>query len=73
VNFLESLRILIGSAPALVKLLSELASYLKDAFGQNPAQVIDAHAQVFKQLREAKTPDEKTKAAAAISDLIRKL
>lgn len=72
-GFFAALRILIGSVPALMQLLVELAGWLKATFGDNPAKAIEEHAAAFKLVREAKTPDEKAKAAAAISKLISKL
>lgn len=68
-----ALRILISSTPALLSLLVELAGWLKDVFGEDPAKAIEQHAQAIKLVKEARTPDEKAKAAAALSALIRKL
>lgn len=72
-TFLQALKILVASAPALLNLLNELAGWLKANFGDDPARAIEEHAQAIKLVKEAKTPDEKARAAAALSALIRKL
>lgn len=72
-TFLSSLRIIVASVPALVNLLTELAGWLKVNFGDDPARAIEEHAAAIKLVKEAKTPDEKARAAAALSALIRKL
>lgn len=72
-GFFAALRILISSTPALLSLLVELAGWLKEVFGEDPAKAIEQHAQAIKLVKEARTPDEKAKAAAALSALIRKL
>jgi len=72
-GFFAALKILLTSAPALLSLLVELAGWLKEVFGDNPAKAIEEHAQAIKLVKEARTPDEKAKAAAALSDLIRRL
>jgi len=73
VGFFAALKILVTSAPALLNLVVGLAEWLKSVFGDDPAKAIEQHAQAFKLVKEAKTPDEKARAAAAVSDLIRKL
>lgn len=72
-GFFAALRILVTSAPALLNLIVGLAEWLKSVFGEDPAKEIEKHAQVFQLAKDAKTPDEKAKAAAAISAIIRRL
>lgn len=72
-TFFQALKILVASAPALLNLLNELAGWLKANFGDDPARAIEEHAQAIKLVKEAKTPDEKARAAATLSALIRKL
>ena len=72
-SFWSSLKTILLALPALVRLVDAMASWLKSMYGENPAQAIEAHAEAFKMLREAKTSDEKARAAAAISALIRRL
>ena len=56
-----------------MRLVSELAAWLKANFGDNPAKAIEEHAEAIKQIKEAKTHDEKAAAASRLSSLIRKL
>lgn len=72
-TFFQALKILVACAPALVNLITELATWLKANFGDDPARAIEEHAAAIKLVKEAKTPDEKARAAAALSTLIRKL
>lgn len=59
--------------PALVKLLSEVFSWIKELSKEDPAQFMrDAH-EVMSHLRQAKTAEEKSDAAKSIQDLIRRL
>lgn len=72
-TFFASLKIIISSLPAILNLLNELAGWLKTTFGDNPAQAIEDHAEVIRQLKSAKTPSEKADAARKLSILLRKL
>lgn len=72
-TFFSALKLLVASAPALLKLVIELAEWLKANFGDDPARAIEEHAAAIKLVKEAKTPDEKARAAAALSALLRKL
>jgi hypothetical protein len=73
VSFVAALKIILQSLPALMRLVSELAAWLKANFGDNPAKAIEEHAEAIKQIKEAKTHDEKAAAASRLSSLIRKL
>lgn len=68
-----ALKILLTSLPALLNFLMELAGWLKATFGDDPAKAIEEHARIIKQVKEAKTIEEKARAASALSELIRKL
>lgn len=72
-TWIAALRILIPAIPALLDALKELAGWLKDNFGDNPAKAIVDHAETIRKLREAKTAAEKIEASRALADLIRKL
>jgi len=71
-EFFSGLLTLIRTVPALVKVIQELSKWLKDTFGEKPEEYLLTVADSFKQVREAKTPDEKREAAAKIASLIRR-
>jgi hypothetical protein len=70
---LETLKLLIAAVPALVRLLSELAGWLKVTFGDDPVKVIQEYTETIERLKNAKTPAEKSEAAARLSAILRRL
>lgn len=70
---LAGLLALLKTIPAMVSLITEIVSWMKSTFGDNPEQFLLDSAEAFKQAREAKTPQEKRDAAVKISQLIRRL
>lgn len=71
--FLSGLLTLIKTLPALMKVIQELSGWMRDTFGEKPEEYLLGVAESFKQVREAKTPDEKREAAAKIATLIRRM
>lgn len=63
----------LAALPDLIKLFSEVFSFIKQMMGDNPAQFVKDTTAVISQLREAKSPEERSNAAAAIQGLIRRL
>ncbi len=63
----------IAAIPAILGFLKELASFLKDTFGDNAGKFLVDSAEAFKQLKVAKSPEEKIEAAKKIQDLIDRL
>lgn len=72
-TFWADLLLMIKMLPALVKLITELAAWMRASFGDNPEKFILDASEVFKKVQEAKTPDEKRRAAGDIAVLIRRL
>lgn len=72
-QFLASLMTLLKTVPALVTLVTEIVSWMKETFGEHPEKFIIEAAESFKSAREAKTPQEKRDAAVKIAQLIRKI
>lgn len=72
-GFFSALLTLIKALPALVRLIEELAAWMKTQFGDDPAKFIMDSSEAFKRAREAKTPHEKAAAAGDIGRLIRRL
>lgn len=72
-QFLAALKLLITSLPALVKLVIEIAEWMKNTFGDTPEKFLLDSAEAFKLAREAKTAKERASAAAQISALIRRM
>lgn len=72
-SFFSALKIILTSLPAIMRLVEELANWLKANFGDNPAKAIEEHAEAIKMIKEAKTRDEKAQAAANLAALIRRL
>lgn len=72
-TFFSDLALLLKSIPALVKLISEMASWVRTTFGDNPEKFMLDSAEVFRRINDAKTPQEKQALASDISRLIRRL
>ena len=72
-QFFAGLLTLIKTLPAMVSLITEIVSWMKSTFGDNPERFLLESADSFKKAREAKTPKERADAAQAIATLIRKL
>jgi hypothetical protein len=72
-QFFAALFSLLKALPAIVKLVSELSSWLHSQFGDNPAKFIMDSAEVFERAKNAKTPEEKRASAGDIARLIRRL
>lgn len=72
-NFFTDLALVIKMLPALVKLVSEVAAWMRATFGDDPSKFIADSSEVFKKIHEAKTREDKAKLAADISTLIRRL
>ena len=72
-GFFTGLLSLLKAIPAMVTLMTEIASWMKSTFGDDPATFLLDASETFKKAREAKTPQEKQNAAADISKLIRRL
>ena len=72
-GFWATLKLLLTSVPALMKLLTELAGWLKHTFGDDPIKQIEEQTEAIRKLLEAKSPNEKAAAAATLSALIRRL
>ncbi len=56
--------------PQLVKLITEVWSYLQKVSGNDPAGFLLKSAAAFKQLNAAQTQEEHANAAKGIADLI---
>jgi hypothetical protein len=72
-NFFASLLVILKSLPALVKLVTELAEWMKATFGDDPSKFIADASESFQKVQNAKTPEEKRAAARDIALLIRRL
>jgi|LakMenE18May11ns_1017448.scaffolds.fasta_scaffold9953706_5 hypothetical protein len=72
-QFFTGLLALLKAIPAMVSLMTEIASWMKSTFGDDPATFLLDAAETFKKAREAKTPTERRDAAVQISQLIRRL
>jgi len=72
-TFLGSLFTLLKSLPAIVKLVTELAEWMKTTFGDDPAKFLMDSSEIFERARNAKTPEQKQAAAGDIARLIRRL
>ena len=72
-GFFASLLSIIQSLPAIVKLVTELASWMKFQFGDDPAKFLMDSAEAFEKAKNAKTPQEKRDAATQIAQIIRRL
>lgn len=59
--------------PELVKLASEIFTFLKDTFGDNPQKFLKDAGTAFENLNNAQTPEDRTNAAFQIHDLIKRL
>lgn len=70
---LTAILTIIQALPGLVTFIKELASFLKEQFGEDPGKFLMESADAFKMAREAKTPNEKMEAARVISAIIRRL
>jgi len=73
VTFFTDLALLLKTLPALVKLVTEVAAWMRATFGDDPSKFLVDSSEVFKRVHEAKTPDEKRRAASDIALLIRRL
>lgn len=72
-TFWADLLLIIKTLPALVKLLTEVAAWMRATFGDDPGKFLIDASETFKKVQEAKTPDEKRRAAGDIATLIRRL
>lgn len=72
-TFWADLVLMLKALPALVKLLTEVAAWMRATFGDDPAKFLLDASETFKRVQEAKTPDEKRRAAGDIAVLIRRL
>lgn len=72
-GFFADLGLLIKTLPALVKLVTELAAWMRASFGDDPSKFIVDSSEAFKKVQEAKTREEKASAAADVARLIRRL
>ena len=72
-SFFADLALLLKSVPALVKLVTEVAAWMRATFGDDPSKFILDSSEAFKRVQDAKTPDEKRRAAGDIATLIRRL
>lgn len=59
--------------PQLLKMIQGLMEWINKASGNDPAGFIVKAGDAFKQLNEAKTQEEYSASAKALSDLISKL
>lgn len=72
-SFFADLALLLKMLPALIKLITELAAWMRASFGDDPAKFILESGEAFKRVQEAKTREEKASAAADVARLIRRL
>ena len=72
-HFWATLKTLLAVIPALVRLLSELSAWLKSTFGDDPVKQIQEYTDAIQRVKDAKTPKEKSDAAATLSALLRRL
>lgn len=64
---------LVGQVPRIIRLLRELWVVFKGASDEDVIKLLEDVDRVNKQLRMAKTSDERSEAAARISDLLRRM
>lgn len=72
-TFWGDLLLIIKTLPALLKLLTEVAAWMRATFGDDPSKFLLDSSEAFKKVHEAKTREEKATAAADIARLIRRL
>lgn len=63
----------IKTLPALINFTKEMAHWMRDTFGEDPAKFLMDASDTFKAAREAKTSDDKKRAASDIATLIKRL
>jgi hypothetical protein len=59
--------------PDIFRMLRDFGKFMKDTFGDNWSKFLADSSVAFKDLSEAKTPDQKREAARKIQDLIGRL
>ncbi len=64
---------IVGQVPRIIRLLKELWVVFKGASDDDVIKLLEDVDRVNKQLRMAKTSDERSEAAARISDLLRRM
>lgn len=70
---LAGIAALLTNLPEIIKLAREVFEYMKRLFGDDPQKFIKDLNNVFLQINQAETEDERKKAAFALHDLITKL
>lgn len=70
---LAALTAFLGALPELVGLMKEVFGFIKKLTGDDPKAFLKELNATFNQINQAKTPDEKQKAALDLHNLIAKL
>ena len=64
---------ILKAIPDLIALFRELTAFLKETFGDNPAKFIRDSHEVFRDINNAKTIEEKQNALNKLNDLYKRL
>lgn len=72
-EILAAIVTVIKTLPALISFTKEMAHWMRETFGEDPAKFLMDASDTFKRARESKTPQEKKDAATDIALLIKRL
>lgn len=64
---------LLQAIPAIVNLFQEMARFLKQAFGDDPAKFLNDSSEAFKRLNDAKSTDDRINALKDLQGLLNRV